>query len=162
MTEKRIPVRLGEVKVGTDNDVLLAVGLGSCVGIALYDARVKVGGLAHVMLPFPTKSKRFPPPGRFASTAVEYLIDHMVVSGAERRRLFARLVGGAAMFDGVLNDDGPALGTRNVEAAREALAKAGIAIQSEEVGANFGRTVHFHIEDGRIVITTVSHATLTL
>ena len=162
MSDKPIPVRVGEVKVGTDNDVLLAVGLGSCVGIALYDARAKVGGLAHIMLPFPTTSKKFPPPGRFASTAVEYLIDHMVVVGAERRRLFARLVGGAAMFDGVLNDDGPALGTRNVDAAREALAKAGISIQSEQVGANFGRTVHFHVDDGRIVVTTVRHATVTL
>ena len=159
LSEGRIPVRVGEVKVGTEKDVLMAVGLGSCVGIALYDPRERIAGLAHVMLPHPTGSaKRQVPPGRFATTAVEFLIDHMVVTGAERRRLFARLIGGASMFEAVFADDGPQLGQRNTEAAREALQRAGIAIRAEQVGGNHGRTVHFHAEDGRIVITSVRNA----
>lgn len=140
----------------------MAVGLGSCVGIALYDPRTKIGGLAHVMLPYPSAHKKAIPPGRFASSAVEFLIDHMIVTGAERRRLFARIVGGAAMFADVLNDDGPALGQRNVEAARESLEKAGIPLQAEQVGGNHGRTVYFHVDDGRIVITSVRHGDITI
>lgn len=158
----RIPVRLGEVKVGTDKNVLLAVGLGSCVGVALYDPRARVAGLAHVMLPHPASSRRTTPPGRFASTAVEYLIDHMLVTGAERRRIYARLIGGAAMFEELLAEEGPALGARNVEAARAALALANIPIKAEEVGGNYGRTVHFYAEDGRIVITSVRNADVVI
>lgn len=138
----------------------MAIGLGSCVGIALYDPRERIAGLAHVMLPHPTgaSTRRNAPPGRFATTAVEFLVDHMLVTGAERRRLFARLIGGASMFEAVFADDGPQLGQRNIEAAREALQRAGIAVRAEQVGGNYGRTVHFHAEDGRIVITSVRNA----
>jgi chemotaxis protein CheD len=155
LSDQRISVRMGEVKVGLGKNVLFAIGLGSCVAICLYDARARVGGLAHIMLPHPLSARRPAPLGRFASSAVEHLITEMEQAGAVRRRLYARLVGGAAMFEAVLNDDGPALGERNVEASRLALKKAGILVKAEEVGGNHGRTVHFHVTDGRLLITSV-------
>lgn len=162
LSDPRISVRMGEVKVGLGKTVLFAIGLGSCVGICLYDARTRIGGLAHIMLPHPLSARRPAPPGRFASTAVEYLITEMEQAGAVRRRLYARLVGGAAMFEAVLNDDGPALGERNIEAARLALKSAGIPLKAEEVGGNHGRTVHFHMADGRLVITSVRNPDVVL
>ncbi len=162
VTDQRISVRMGEVKVGLGKSVLFAIGLGSCVGVALYDPRQRIGGLAHVMLPHPISARRPAPLGRFASTAIDYLIAEMEEAGAARRRLFARLVGGASMFEAVLNDDGPALGQRNIEAARLALNEAGVPVHGEEVGANYGRTVHFHVADGRVVITSVRHPDVIL
>jgi chemotaxis protein CheD len=163
VTDARISVRMGEFKVGLGNSVLFAIGLGSCVGVALYDPRIRVGGLAHVMLPHPLSPRRPAPPGRFASTAVEHLIHEMEQAGAARRRLYARLVGGAAMFESVLNDEsGLALGQRNIEASRLALQAAGVPIQAEEVGGNHGRTVHFHVADGRVVITSVRNPDVIL
>jgi chemotaxis protein CheD len=155
LSGNKISVRVGEVKVGTGDAVLFAIGLGSCVGIALYDTRVRVGGLAHIMLPHPTSARKPSPPGRFASTAVEFMIEQMVTQGAARRRLFARLIGGAAMFEAVLAEDGPALGTRNIEAARAALAAAKIPLRAELVGGNHGRTVNFFVQDGKILVTSV-------
>jgi chemotaxis protein CheD len=162
VSEGKIPVRVGEAKVATGNTVLFIIGLGSCVGIALYDSGARIGGLAHVMLPHPRNARKPTPPGRFASTAVEFLIAEMEQAGAQRGRLFARMVGGASMFEDILADDGPALGTRNVEAAHAALAEANIPLQGELVGGRHGRTINFYMEDGRIVVTSVSHADAVL
>jgi chemotaxis protein CheD len=162
VNEERVSVRVGEVRVGMGKTVLFAIGLGSCVGVALYDARARVGGLAHVMLPHPSAARQPTPLGRFASTAIDYLIGEMESAGAARRRMYARLVGGAAMFESILADDGPALGQRNVESARQALKKAGVPLKAEEVGGNFGRTVHFHVTDGRLLITSVRHPDVVL
>jgi chemotaxis protein CheD len=154
--DSRNSVRMGEAKVATGTDVLVAIGLGSCVGVALYDARVRVSGLAHVMLPYPTSARRPTPPGRFGSTAVEHLLELMAEHGAVKRRIYARIVGGASMFESVLNDDGqPSLGDRNVEATRIALKHAGIPLKGEAVGGNFGRTVQLYARDGKLLITSV-------
>ncbi len=159
----RISVKVGEAKVATGSQVLLAIGLGSCVGLALYDPRVRVGGFAHIMLPHPTSARKPTPPGRFGSTAVEHLLEMMAEHGALRRRVFARIVGGAAMFESVLNDDGqPSLGQRNIEATRKGLVQAGLRLSGEAVGGNFGRTVHFHARDGKLVITSVRHDDVVL
>jgi chemotaxis protein CheD len=162
VNDQRISVRMGDLKVGLGENVLFAIGLGSCVAVVLYDPRVKIGGLAHVMLPHPLSARRPAPPGRFASTAIKLLIDEMEQAGAARRRLFARLVGGAAMFESVLNDDGPSLGQRNIEASRFFLQEVGIPVHAEEVGGNHGRTVHFHVADGRVVITSVRNPDVVL
>ena len=148
--------------MGTGDMVLFAIGLGSCVGVAIYDTRARIGGLAHVMLPHPTSSRRPAPPGRFASTAIELLIAEMEQAGALRRRMYARMVGGAAMFENLLTDDGPALGERNVESVRNALKAAGVPLKAEVVGGNHGRTVHFHVKDGRLRVSSVQHGDVIL
>ena len=153
---------MGDLKVGLADNVLFAIGLGSCVAVVLYDARARIGGLAHVMLPHPLSARRPAPIGRFASTAIDHLISEMEQAGASRRRLFARLVGGAAMFEAVLNEDGPSLGQRNIEASKLALRAAGVPVRAEEVGGNHGRTVHFHVADGRVVITSVRNPDVVL
>jgi chemotaxis protein CheD len=158
----KISVRVGEVKVASGDAILFAIGLGSCVGIALYDTRARIGGLAHIMLPHPTAARKPTPPGRFASTAVEFMIEQMIEQGAARRRLFARLIGGAAMFESVLAEDGPALGTRNIEAARKALVAAKIPLRAELVGGNHGRTVNFYMNDGKILVTSVRQSDVVL
>jgi chemotaxis protein CheD len=154
---------MGEAKIATGSEVLLAIGLGSCVGLALYDPRARVAGLAHVMLPHPTSARKPTPPGRFGSTAVDHLLELMAEHGALRRRIFARMVGGAAMFESVLNDDGqPSLGQRNVEATRAAIKEAGLRLTGEAVGGNFGRTVQFHARNGKLLITSVRRVDVIL
>jgi len=159
---ERVAVRLGEIRVARGEGILQAVGLGSCVAAILYDPRERVGGLAHIMLPVELRTRVPAPVGRYATTAIPRLVEEMVNHGAGRRRMYARLVGGAAMFDTILAEDGPALGTRNIEAVRKALATAGIPVRGEEVGGHFGRTVHFHIKDGRVVVSAVRHDDVNL
>ncbi len=127
---------MGELAVSdTVGDELVAIGLGSCIGLALVDRMANVAGLAHVVLP--ESQGQTEPRAKFADLAVPDLIGRLVGAGAARRRVEAVLVGGARMFS-----VGPSLdiGARNAEAVREALAKEGITIRAEEIGGNRGRT----------------------
>jgi chemotaxis protein CheD len=129
-------VRMGELAVsGTVGDELVAIGLGSCIGLALVDRTANVAGLAHVVLP--ESQGKTEPKAKFADLAVPDLIEQVVDAGAVRRRLEAVLVGGARMFSVGASLD---IGARNSEAVREALGKEGIRIQAEEIGGNRGRT----------------------
>ena len=162
MSEVRVPVLIGEAKVAGPGSVLFTVGLGSCVAIVLFDPELCVGGLAHAMLPDPSNGRRNTPASRFASTAVPTLLEMMSAAGAAPDRIRARLAGGASMFEALLNEKGRRLGMRNVEAARAALARAGISLEGEDVGGSYGRSVFLRTADGTVTITSVSHSDVIL
>lgn len=127
---------MGELAVsGTVGDELVAIGLGSCIGLALVDRASNVAGLAHVVLP--ESLGKTEPRAKFADLAVPDLIARVEAAGAVRRRLEAVLIGGARMFAVGASLD---IGARNSEAVRDALRAEGIKIQAEEVGGNRGRT----------------------
>jgi len=127
---------MGELAVsGTVGDELVAIGLGSCIGLALVDRASNVAGLAHVVLP--ESQGKTEPKAKFADLAVPDLIARLEAAGAVRRRLEAVLIGGARMFAVGASLD---IGARNSEAVRDALTAQGIKIQAEEVGGNRGRT----------------------
>ncbi len=152
---QRIFVRVGEIAVCEGDAVLATVGLGSCVAVAIYDSERLIGGLAHPMLPDPSLARPGGNPGRFASLAVPLLVERLVKAGAQPRRLSARLVGGASMFESFAPTRAP-LGPRNVQAARDALAGAGVPIRGEEVGGTHGRSLRFDLSTGRVLVTAVA------
>jgi chemotaxis protein CheD len=160
--EEQVPVHIGDLRVATGTTLLFTVGLGSCVAIALYDPRERIGGLAHAMLPEPAAGRRGIPGGRFATTAVAELITMMEQAGASRRRMRGRLAGGASMFRDVLDRAGLQLGRRNVDAARAALAAAGIPVDAEDVLGTYGRSVFLRTTDGRLLVSSVSHGDVYL
>lgn len=161
MTVERQHVKIGELRVAASEGVLYTIGLGSCVAVALYDPRGKIGGLAHVMLPDTTNNGNMAP-GRFAPVAVPMLVDMMVEAGARKRGMYARIAGGAAMFADVLPQEGVSLGDRNVNAVRNALAKAGIPLHAEDVGGSFGRSVFLDAENGSFLVRAVRRDDLLL
>ena len=129
------------------------LGLGSCVAIVLYDESSKIGGIAHVMLPSPRFSATPERLMKFASTAVPCLVGELVTAGAQRDRIAARLVGGASMFEDLRSADQPNIGLQNVSATRSALKEEGIPIIGEEVGGDYGRSVHLDLADGSLRVT---------
>jgi chemotaxis protein CheD len=159
---QQVPVRIGDVKVARDSSVLFTIGLGSCVAVALYDPRSRIGGLAHAMLPAPGPGYREAPPGRFATTAVPALLELLEAEGASLRRLRARLAGGASMFRDVLEGEGLRLGRRNIEATRSALSAAGIVVDGEDVFGTYGRSVFLRTTDGKLLVTSVQHGDVLL
>jgi chemotaxis protein CheD len=133
------------------------VGLGSCVAIVLHDAAARVGGMAHILLPSLGLSRRQENPAKCPQTAVPALIERMAQRGASPRRITARIAGGASMFAALAPPGTVHMGERNVVAARETLRSAGLPLVGEDVGADYGRTVRFHVDDGRLEITSVMH-----
>ncbi|MGI8781865.1 MAG: chemotaxis protein CheD [Solirubrobacteraceae bacterium] len=140
-------VRMGELAFSAcAGDVLVSLGLGSCIGLALLDRRAAVAGLAHVVLP--AADGRADSPGRFADTAAPVLLDALLGLGARRTRVEAVLVGGASMFS--FGGNGLEVGQRNDAAVREALARLRIPIVAAETGGSRGRTVRVTVETGRV------------
>lgn len=150
-----IRVKVAECAVGRDEQTLITIGLGSCVAIALYDGTARVGGLAHTLLPDESMARDRTNPAKFPASAVALLLAEMTRLGANVTRIHAKLVGGASMFANLLPAGGINIGDRNVAAARRALERSGIRIVAEDVGSDHGRSVHFHLEDGRVEIRSL-------
>jgi chemotaxis protein CheD len=144
-------VRIAEYATATAPATLVAIGLGSCVAIMLYDAKSCIGGLAHVLLPAATSvADATDRPGRCPSSAVPRMLDEMRALGANGA-ITGRLVGGASLFGKLLSPEGAGtIGLRNVEAARAALAAARIRVTGELVGGTVGRSVYFDVASGRL------------
>lgn len=155
MSEPQRLVRVSHAEVAGAGEVLVTVGLGSCVAILLHDPEARMGGLAHVLLPTPREREEQPNPAKYASTAVEHLVEALEAAGAERGRLRGRLVGGASMFGSLLAQGRVHTGERNLIAAREALRAAAIPLDAEEVGKEHGRSVYFHPGSGRVRVTSL-------
>ena len=157
-----IIVKVADLRFGTGKDILVTIGLGSCVAIVLYDATARVGGLAHVLLPTPALSRQDSNPAKFPQTAVPLLLEQMGQQGASIRRISARLIGGASMFSGLGAPGTIQMGERNVVASRQTLHQHGVAIVGEATGGDFGRTVRLWVADGRVEVSSVAHGVQTL
>jgi chemotaxis protein CheD len=139
--------RMGEMVVSSDpNEELVALGLGSCIGLAIVDRTAGVAGLAHIVLP--ESNDRADQAGKFADTAVPELITKMRKAGAVERRFETAIAGGARMFE---MSGGLDIGARNAAAVREALAKARIPVKSAQTGGSAGRTVKISV--GELLVT---------
>lgn len=147
-------VRIAAIAVARGTGRLIAVGLGSCVAVALYDRARRIGGLAHILLPDPSAARDATNPARFASAAVPLLVETMREAGA-RAPLEAKLAGGAALFGTMLGSAAGFMGDRNVVAARTALADAGIAIIAADTGGTSGRSITFDVSTGDLMVRGV-------
>lgn len=136
---------------------LVTLGLGSCVGIALYDPVVKVAGLAHAMLPNSKEIQNNTNIAKFVDLATIKLTKDMILKGAKQDRIVAKIAGGAQMFAFSSTQENMRIGDRNVEATENMLRRLGIKILAKDVGKTFGRTVELYVEDGTFLIKTVEH-----
>lgn len=154
-----ITIGIGELNVCKEPEALVTYALGSCVGVCLYDSATKVAGLAHVMLPKATNNSTS---NKYADVAVVNLVKEMEKKGASKLRLTAKIAGGAKMFESMTNTDIGNIGDRNVEAVKAMLKSLNIRIIASDTGANYGRTVYFYPEDGRLEIKTCKGVSRTI
>lgn len=150
-----IKVGMADLNICASPDAITTLGLGSCVGIVLYDPVTKIAGMVHIMLPDSTKIFNNENKAKFADTGIDLLIKRMMEFGADRRLLIAKIAGGAQMFAFGNNSDMMRIGERNVEATKLKLQSLGIPIQAEDTGANYGRTIEFYPESGALIVKSV-------
>ena len=132
-------------------------GLGSCVGVVLYDESSKIAGMIHVMLPDSTLGKVDSlNVAKFADTGIDALVQLLKVEGVQPFRLKAKIAGGAQMFKFTSDKDSMRIGPRNVEAVKIQLRKNGIPIVAEDTGGNSGRTIEFDPATSKLNIRTVN------
>ena len=150
-----IKVGMADLNVCKSPDMITTLGLGSCVGITLYDPVTKIGGLAHVMLPDSTAIRNNSNIAKFADTGIDELLKRVIAAGANKTRLQAKIAGGAKMFAVSGTSDMGRIGDRNAEAARAKLKELGIRLLVDETGLNFGRTIELYCETGELHIKAV-------
>ncbi len=152
-----IKVGMADLNIAKNPDTLITLGLGSCVGVVLYDPILKIGGMSHFMLPDSTQIKNNSNLAKFADTAIDVLIDKMTQVGARQSRLVAKLAGGAQMFDFKKASDAMRIGYRNDLAARKILNELNIPIIASDTGKNYGRTIELHTSSGILIVKTIKH-----
>src|SRR5512145_3340020 len=98
---KEMNVGLAEYAISRDpDDVLVAYGLGSCIGVVMIDPTTKVCGLLHAVLPRAGDGMDAAEinPHKYVENGIESLIALMKKEGANPSKLIVRIVGGANML----------------------------------------------------------------
>jgi chemotaxis protein CheD len=159
-----VKVGMADLNVALPGSALRTTGLGSCVGVTLYDPIAKVVGMAHVMLPSSDIAKdQAVNKAKYADTAIPELVIRLQSIGGLPGRLEAKLAGGAQMF--VFSStatDTMRIGPRNVEACKEKLQSYNIPITAEDTGGNYGRTIEIESNTGKLYVRSVQHGTKEL
>lgn len=148
-------VKIADYKIAESPAIITTHGLGSCLAITIYDPHMKIGGLAHVMLPEPDLVRNQSNPAKFATTAIKELIQALEKKGCSRNRMVSKLVGGANMFSKLLNSGKTSysnIGQRNIQQAKQELGNLGIPVIAEDTGADYGRSVEFLVSSGTVIV----------
>jgi len=142
----------------------VAPGLGSCIGLIMYDYMNRIGGMVHVVLPDSSNANKSPNslPGKYADTAIPSLLENLVKIGASRSSIIVKIAGGAQMFSlekggNVLN-----IGMRNTIAVKAALAKENLIIKACDTGGNKGRTCKLEISTGKVYVRSIGQQEVEL
>lgn len=137
---------IGEYKVGK-NVLLKAMGLGSCIGVALFDYSTGISGMAHILLPGSSNDGKT----KHAENAIKTMRNEMLDKGAVKRRIVAKFAGGAQIFKH-MNLEALQIGDRNIKSVEETLKKERIKIVAQDTGGEIGRNVLFNAIDGSMII----------
>lgn len=156
MNENSFAVDIAMMKIARAPYQLYSLGLGSCIGIAIYDPAVKIGGLIHILLP---TYKGFENGNhartKFADSGIADMVEALLKAGVSRARLKAKIAGGASMFISNGRSSIHEVGKRNIESSRDTLKALGIDLIAHDTGGNKGRTIIFDIDTGQLTIKTV-------
>ncbi len=162
MTNTEVKVGIADLNLVLDPGAIMTIGLGSCIGIALYDRALKVAGLSHIMLPDSTQFKNVTNPMKFADLAIPILVEKMLKQGCSKSNITAKIAGGASMFNfsdkSIISD----IGKRNGEAVKKALSELNIPIIAEEIGGDKGRTMILRASDGLVTLKVVGKGIIEL
>lgn len=160
---RSLVVGISDFTVARSPDVIVTYALGSCVGICLYDGIVQIGGLSHIMLPDSAQfSKNETNRMKFADTAITDMVAEMRKLGVDVRRITAKIAGGAKMFQTQPGNAIGSIGDRNVESVKQVLQSLQIPIAAQDTGKDYGRTVYFDLETGKMKVCSLNKCEIIL
>ena len=162
MLKEVVRVGIADMNIVKQPDTIRTSGLGSCVGVVLYDESKKIAGLLHVMLPDSNLAKSDKVnAAKFADTGISALIELLKVEGVRPMSLKAKIAGGAQMFQ-FGSSDTIRIGPRNVDAVKSELKRMGIRLMAEDTGGSSGRTIEFDPATSLLNIRTVNQGTANI
>lgn len=146
-----VNVGISDMKIVNIPKGLISYALGSCVGICVIDKSAQIAGMVHIMLPYNNNSD-ITNVFKYADTGITEMIKQMEQLGGRRLRMIAKIAGGARMFEIKSSSSIGNIGERNIAATRETLQKLKIKLFAEDVGENYGRTIIFDSNTGKLSI----------
>ena len=145
-------IGIGEYASVKEGEVIVTLGLGSCVGVCIRDKTKKIGGMVHVMLP-DSGGKPSPKPGKYADTGIDLVLNEMKKNGSSLNMLEAKIAGGASMFGNTSKTMD--IGKRNAMAVKAKLKEKGIKLLAEDTGGNRARSIEYNPSNGELLIKKV-------
>ena len=156
MAEQTLVLGMADLMVMPAPVKLVTLGLGSCIGLVVFDTYAKVAGMAHIMLPDSRGLRGSEKVGKFADTAVPAIVEEMLKKGATRSHIKAKIAGGAQMFSlPGASADFLTVGSKNVAETKAKLLKMGIALIASDTGGNKGRTIEFSTSNWMLKVKTL-------
>jgi len=156
---ERMKVGIAEYQVTTESAMLTTSGLGSCIGIGLYDPSTGAAGLVHIMLPT-AEDVEGGNKAKFADTGVTELVEALEDLGASPATMEAKIAGGSDMLD--FSENGSSIGSRNLKQVRTTLDEHGIPITGEDVGGDHGRSIQLKTDSGDLVVKSANTDSVVL
>jgi len=157
-----VVVGIAEYRLVRGPGRLTTIGLGSCIGVVMYDKAQSIACLGHFMLPDSKsgKSAATPKPGKYADTCIEGMLRELTAAGCRRSSLIAKAAGAASMFKRLSSSPIMDISSRNIESLRKELSQHGIALVAEDLGGEKGRTITFDVSTGKLTVKTVDPSNL--
>jgi chemotaxis protein CheD len=150
-----LSVGLGEMIISRNaEDVLVAFGLGSCLGIGMYDRRVMVAGMVHAVLP-QRDNGGDPLSPKYVDSGLDALLKAMHEAGAQRDSLILRVAGGANMLVAPGMSSFMNIGERNAAVFAAKVVTLNLAVQAHDLGGHVGRTVRLYVANGRLTVRSM-------
>ena len=149
--EKKISVGIADMKMTRQEGVLITYALGSCIGVSFYDPMIKLGALLHIMLPEKSGAKDgnvF----KFADTGIRETLRKLTAFGGSKSRMVCKIAGGAKMFEMKGSGGLGNIGERNAQNVKRILMAEGLRVTSEDVGANYARTMLLDVTTGNVYV----------
>nr|MBP3598263.1 chemotaxis protein CheD [Eubacterium sp.] len=150
-----IRVGMADYKICHSPQKISTLGLGSCLGVVLYDKTTKICGMAHVMMPDSNKISKNSNRMKFVDTCLTDMYEELLRAGVRKSSLVAKVAGGAKMFSYQSSNSHLNIGEQNIEAVHHMLEQWNIPIVAEDVGSNYGRTIEFDTVTGELIIKSV-------
>lgn len=155
MSSEPVKIGIAEFKIASAPASIITTGLGSCIGVCLWDPVLKIGGMVHIMLPDSKQGRQVINKAKYADSGIELLIEELCKNGAHKNRLVAKIAGGAQMFTFPNASEMMKIGERNIEAVKNVLKINKIKLLAEDIGGNYGRTIEFFMESGQLFVKSI-------
>ena len=162
VTKVEVRVGIADASMVSAPGTIATIGLGSCVGVMIYDCKNKTVGLVHIMLPDSTSFRNVTNPYKFADIGIPKMLEQLQGKGCLKRNLTAKIAGGASMFKFAEKSINSDIGNRNIEAVKAVMKKEGIKIVAEDVGGSKGRSMFADANTGEVTIRVVGEGTRIL
>ena len=149
--EKKISVGIADMKMTRQEGILITYALGACIGVSFYDPMIKLGAILHIMLPEKSGAKDgnvF----KFADTGIRETLRKLTAFGGSKSRMVCKIAGGAKMFEMKGSGGLGNIGERNSQNVKRILMAEGLRVTSEDVGANYARTMLLDVATGNVYV----------